>query len=84
MAFEPPPMKFADHSRLKPIGRHVAGKPGVLAPPKGKEPFPAAVSSTSLALWLAAGSPPGNGRPRGIFLKPGQDMTVEFEGIFPA
>ncbi|MEA2938516.1 MAG: hypothetical protein QOC56_2020 [Alphaproteobacteria bacterium] len=30
---------------------------------------------------IATGSPSGNGRPRGIFLKPGQDLTVEIENI---
>jgi 2,4-diketo-3-deoxy-L-fuconate hydrolase len=30
---------------------------------------------------IATGSPSGNGRPRGIYLKPGQDLTVEIEGI---
>ncbi len=30
---------------------------------------------------IATGSPSGNGRPRGIFLEPGQDLTVEIEGI---
>jgi 2,4-diketo-3-deoxy-L-fuconate hydrolase len=30
---------------------------------------------------IATGSPSGNGRPRGIFLKPGQDLTVEIEKI---
>ncbi len=30
---------------------------------------------------IATGSPSGNGRPRGIFLKPGQELTVEIEKI---
>jgi 2-keto-4-pentenoate hydratase/2-oxohepta-3-ene-1,7-dioic acid hydratase in catechol pathway len=30
---------------------------------------------------IATGSPSGNGRPRGIFLEPGQELTVEIEGI---
>jgi 2-keto-4-pentenoate hydratase/2-oxohepta-3-ene-1,7-dioic acid hydratase in catechol pathway len=30
---------------------------------------------------IATGSPAGNGRPRGIFLKPGQELTVEIERI---
>jgi 2,4-diketo-3-deoxy-L-fuconate hydrolase len=30
---------------------------------------------------IATGSPAGNGRPRGIFLKPGQELTVEIEKI---
>jgi 2,4-didehydro-3-deoxy-L-rhamnonate hydrolase len=30
---------------------------------------------------IATGSPSGNGRPRGIYLKPGQDLTIEIEGI---
>jgi 2-keto-4-pentenoate hydratase/2-oxohepta-3-ene-1,7-dioic acid hydratase in catechol pathway len=30
---------------------------------------------------IATGSPSGNGRPRGIFLKPGQELTVEIEQI---
>jgi 2,4-didehydro-3-deoxy-L-rhamnonate hydrolase len=30
---------------------------------------------------IATGSPAGNGRPRGIFLQAGQDVTVEIEGI---
>ena len=30
---------------------------------------------------IATGSPSGNGRPRGIFLKPGQELTVEIEDI---
>ena len=30
---------------------------------------------------IATGSPAGNGRPRGIYLAPGQDLTVEIEGI---
>jgi 2,4-diketo-3-deoxy-L-fuconate hydrolase len=30
---------------------------------------------------IATGSPSGNGRPRGIFLKPGQDLTIEIEKI---
>jgi 2,4-diketo-3-deoxy-L-fuconate hydrolase len=30
---------------------------------------------------IATGSPAGNGRPRGIYLKPGQDLTVEIEQI---
>ncbi|HTI87076.1 MAG TPA: fumarylacetoacetate hydrolase family protein [Alphaproteobacteria bacterium] len=30
---------------------------------------------------IATGSPSGNGRPRGIFLKPGQDLTIEIEAI---
>lgn len=30
---------------------------------------------------LATGSPSGNGRPRGIYLEPGQDLLVEIEGI---
>ena len=30
---------------------------------------------------IATGSPSGNGRPRGIYLKPGQDLTVEIEQI---
>ncbi|HEY4135808.1 MAG TPA: fumarylacetoacetate hydrolase family protein [Alphaproteobacteria bacterium] len=30
---------------------------------------------------IATGSPSGNGRPRGIFLAPGQDLTIEIEGI---
>jgi 2-keto-4-pentenoate hydratase/2-oxohepta-3-ene-1,7-dioic acid hydratase in catechol pathway len=30
---------------------------------------------------IATGSPAGNGRPRGIYLKPGQDLTIEIEKI---
>jgi 2-keto-4-pentenoate hydratase/2-oxohepta-3-ene-1,7-dioic acid hydratase in catechol pathway len=30
---------------------------------------------------IATGSPSGNGRPRGIYLKPGQDLTIEIEKI---
>jgi 2-keto-4-pentenoate hydratase/2-oxohepta-3-ene-1,7-dioic acid hydratase in catechol pathway len=30
---------------------------------------------------ISTGSPSGNGRPQGIFLEPGQDLTVEIEGI---
>jgi 2-keto-4-pentenoate hydratase/2-oxohepta-3-ene-1,7-dioic acid hydratase in catechol pathway len=30
---------------------------------------------------ISTGSPSGNGRPQGIYLKPGQDLTVEIEGI---
>jgi 2,4-diketo-3-deoxy-L-fuconate hydrolase len=30
---------------------------------------------------IATGSPSGNGRPRGIFLKPGQELTVEIEKV---
>jgi 2-keto-4-pentenoate hydratase/2-oxohepta-3-ene-1,7-dioic acid hydratase in catechol pathway len=30
---------------------------------------------------IATGSPSGNGRPRGVYLKPGQDVTVEIEKI---
>jgi 2-keto-4-pentenoate hydratase/2-oxohepta-3-ene-1,7-dioic acid hydratase in catechol pathway len=30
---------------------------------------------------IATGSPSGNGRPRGIYLKPGQELTIEIEGI---
>jgi 2-keto-4-pentenoate hydratase/2-oxohepta-3-ene-1,7-dioic acid hydratase in catechol pathway len=30
---------------------------------------------------IATGSPSGNGRPIGIFLEPGQELTVEIEGI---
>jgi 2-keto-4-pentenoate hydratase/2-oxohepta-3-ene-1,7-dioic acid hydratase in catechol pathway len=30
---------------------------------------------------IATGSPSGNGRPRGIFLEPGQDLLIEIEGI---
>ena len=30
---------------------------------------------------MAIRSPSGNGRPRGIFLKPGQELTVEIEQI---
>jgi 2-keto-4-pentenoate hydratase/2-oxohepta-3-ene-1,7-dioic acid hydratase in catechol pathway len=30
---------------------------------------------------IATGSPSGNGRPRGIYLKPGQDLTIEIEGV---
>lgn len=30
---------------------------------------------------ISTGSPSGNGRPQGIFLKPGQELTVEIEGI---
>ncbi len=30
---------------------------------------------------IATGSPSGNGRPQGIFLEPGQDLTIEIEGI---
>ncbi|HWF96849.1 MAG TPA: fumarylacetoacetate hydrolase family protein [Xanthobacteraceae bacterium] len=30
---------------------------------------------------IATGSPAGNGRPRGIFLKPGLELTVDIEGI---
>jgi 2,4-diketo-3-deoxy-L-fuconate hydrolase len=30
---------------------------------------------------IATGSPSGNGRPRGIYLKPGQDLTIEIERI---
>jgi 2-keto-4-pentenoate hydratase/2-oxohepta-3-ene-1,7-dioic acid hydratase in catechol pathway len=30
---------------------------------------------------IATGSPSGNGRPRGIFLKPGQELTIEIEKI---
>jgi 2-keto-4-pentenoate hydratase/2-oxohepta-3-ene-1,7-dioic acid hydratase in catechol pathway len=30
---------------------------------------------------IATGSPSGNGRPRGVFLKPGQELTVEIEKI---
>jgi 2,4-didehydro-3-deoxy-L-rhamnonate hydrolase len=30
---------------------------------------------------IATGSPSGNGRPRGIYLKPGQELTVEIEHI---
>ncbi len=30
---------------------------------------------------IATGSPSGNGRPRGIYLEPGQDLRVEIEGI---
>jgi 2-keto-4-pentenoate hydratase/2-oxohepta-3-ene-1,7-dioic acid hydratase in catechol pathway len=30
---------------------------------------------------IATGSPSGNGRPRGIFLRPGQDLTIEIEKI---
>ena len=30
---------------------------------------------------IATGSPSGNGRPRGVYLKPGQDLTIEIERI---
>ncbi len=30
---------------------------------------------------IATGSPSGNGRPRGIYLKPGDDLLIEIEGI---
>ena len=30
---------------------------------------------------IATGWPAGNGRPRGIFLEPGQELTVEIDGI---
>lgn len=30
---------------------------------------------------IATGSPSGNGRPRGIFLKPGDEVTVKIDGI---
>ena len=30
---------------------------------------------------IATGSPSGNGRPRGIFLKPGDEVTVVIDGI---
>jgi 2-keto-4-pentenoate hydratase/2-oxohepta-3-ene-1,7-dioic acid hydratase in catechol pathway len=30
---------------------------------------------------IATGTPAGSGRPRGIFLKPGQELTVEIERI---
>jgi 2-keto-4-pentenoate hydratase/2-oxohepta-3-ene-1,7-dioic acid hydratase in catechol pathway len=30
---------------------------------------------------IATGSPSGNGRPRGIYLKPGDELDIEIEGI---
>lgn len=30
---------------------------------------------------IATGSPSGNGRPRGIYLKPGDDLKIEIEGL---
>jgi 2-keto-4-pentenoate hydratase/2-oxohepta-3-ene-1,7-dioic acid hydratase in catechol pathway len=30
---------------------------------------------------IATGSPAGNGRPRGIFLEPGPELTLEIERI---
>jgi 2-keto-4-pentenoate hydratase/2-oxohepta-3-ene-1,7-dioic acid hydratase in catechol pathway len=30
---------------------------------------------------IATGSPSGNGRPRGIYLKPGDDLLVEIQDI---